>query len=57
MSETIHIIPVDDLISHRESRECECIPKVEEHGKLIIHNSYDMRELLEEANVAMDTDE
>jgi len=44
-----NVIPMDDLRKHELSGDCECNPKiVEESGQLIIvHNSYDKREIVE----------
>jgi hypothetical protein len=46
-----HVLPIDDLKPHYDSRACECIPKVEEYGfgAVVIHNSYDGREITEQA--------
>ena len=51
-----HVTPVDDLVSHQESENCACNPRIEIVGEnvLVIHNSYDRRELIEEANKAME---
>ena len=47
-----HITPVNDLEEHEENSTCKCNPRSEvepESGDiLIIHSSYDGRELLEE---------
>jgi len=48
-----HILPVNDLKDHIDKSTCECIPtvKVIETGDMIvIHNSYDGREIVEEVN-------
>ena len=49
-----HVIPTKDLEEHEELSTCKCNPKVEileESGAvLIIHNSFDGRELVEQAN-------
>lgn len=48
-----HILPIDDLKEHEEESTCECCPSVEivDGGDmLIIHNSYDGREILEQLN-------
>ena len=48
----INILPINDLKEHEENTTCECNPKVEvlENGEiLVIHNSYDRREVIEEA--------
>src|SRR5690606_36083857 len=47
----INILPVNDLKEHIESSICECNPRVEfdENGEMIIiHNSYDGREWIED---------
>ena len=46
----INILPVNDLKEHIESSICECNPRVEfENGEMIIiHNSYDGREWMED---------
>ena len=50
----VHILPINDLKEHEENTTCECNPKVEvlENGEiLVIHNSYDRREVTEEARL------
>lgn len=46
-----NIIPINDLKEHIESVGCDCSPKIifEEEEMIVIHNSYDRRELIEEA--------
>ena len=46
----IHILPVDDLEPHTEETTCKCEPKIKivEGGMLVVHNSYDGREIIEE---------
>lgn len=46
-----HVLPVNDLKEHEESENCNCGPETEyyENGMVIIHNSYDGREIVEEA--------
>jgi hypothetical protein len=49
--ETYHVYPTNDLAPHdTESEDCPCHPLVKyvEGGKLVIHNSWDGREELEE---------
>lgn len=50
-SKTIHIVPINDVKKHTESRKCECDPDVEEYNGviIIIHNSFDGREGVEMA--------
>ena len=44
-----HIIPVNDLIKHKENEKCWCSPRVKvvNNSKIIIHNSADGREYIE----------
>jgi len=46
MSDTINVLPVDDIEPHIENEQCPCMPSVERHedGRIIIHNSFDGRE-------------
>ena len=50
MSETIHVLPLNDLKPHTESVACRCVPSVEniEEGVVIVHNAYDGREFFED---------
>lgn len=56
MPETVHVLPVNDLIAHdEEGTECPCGPTIEPVpdndgacGWLITHHSLDGRELTEE---------
>lgn len=43
----INIIPLNDLKPHTEDSTCECKPSliIEEGEMIIVHNSYDGREL------------
>ena len=45
----IHIMPVDDIVGHYEMDSCACTPSFEKvkDKYIIIHYSYDSRELLE----------
>lgn len=49
-----HIIPTNDTEEHDELSTCKCFPKVIKDYKtgkvIIVHNSFDGRELVEEAN-------
>ena len=47
MSDIYHVLPIDDLQSHEESKDCACEPRIEDN--IIVHNSYDGREIIEEA--------
>jgi hypothetical protein len=48
-----HVVPVDDLKKHSEDSAvpCDCDPKVqmEDGDMILVHNSYDGREMIEEA--------
>ena len=46
--DAIHTLPVNDLYDHVESPRCPCNPRVIEDGWLVIHNSFDRRELFED---------
>lgn len=48
-SEVYHIMPIDDLYPHFMKSTCPCVPQVldQENGRLVIHNSYDGREIIE----------
>ena len=45
-----HVLPIDDIEEHNESDSCKCNPLIEiyELDKVIIHNSFDSRELNEQ---------
>ena len=47
-----HILPIDDLEEHEETTTCKCEPRLEiiNGEMLIIHNSFDQREVIEEVN-------
>lgn len=49
-----HILPKNDIDKHEELSTCKCGPRVEKNYETgivtIIHNSFDGRELIEEAN-------
>jgi len=47
----VHVLPLNDLKPHEESRQCECRPRVEKQGEgtVVVHNSWDGREILERA--------
>lgn len=55
MSETVNVLPLNDLKPHIESPACKCEPSVEifENGnRLVVHNSWDGREFFEdESNI------
>lgn len=53
----IHTVPIDDLRPHLDSWDCPCRPRREEIGASVhyIHNSWDGREILENAVDYLDT--
>jgi hypothetical protein len=50
----INIVPVNDTKTHIESASCHCLPRIEDAkaGQLVIHNSYDGREMFEYDSLA-----
>ena len=48
----LHVIPQNDLIEHTESMMCACEPPTIIGGgkTIVIHNSFDGREIIEEVN-------
>lgn len=49
----VHVLPIDDLREHEETRACWCHPTLEEvdgdpDAVVVVHNSADGRELVEE---------
>jgi hypothetical protein len=55
----INITPDNDLKEHEESPHCHCLPRIKyENGEMIvIHNSYDLREVIEEVNEILNPSE
>lgn len=50
----IHVMPTNDLREHTQDTTCECNPRVEAGGELlVIHNSFDGREAVEQANAIL----
>ena len=48
----VNVVPVNDLKPHIDGPSCACGPRVEclDNGnRIIVHNSYDGREVLENA--------
>lgn len=44
-----HIFPLDDLGEHElKGFYCECEPQIDWENELVIHHSFDNRELIEE---------
>lgn len=51
----VHVMPKYE--EHEESMNCHCEPNIEFYKRtLIIHRSYDGRELIEEANEVLGND-
>src|SRR3990167_2479534 len=46
-AQQIHVLPTNDVKRHTENELCGCLPVSKGGGRLIVHNSYDGRELLE----------
>ena len=55
MTGDVHVLPVNDLRDHVESRECWCQPATtredDEDDVVVIHHSADGRELVEQQGV------
>ena len=49
MSDTFHILPINDIDEHQETIHCKCKPNVviKNECTLIIHNAFDKREFVE----------
>lgn len=58
MSEVWHVYPTEDEREHDTNKgpQCHCNPKLQnvEGGTVVIHNAYDCREFVEEAEVIKD---
>ena len=56
MNNTWHVLPRNDIKKHDESKFCDCCPKVSKEGKgwVVVHRSYDRRELNEPNAVTND---
>jgi len=50
--EPLHVIPLNDKIDHTCDDQCPCMPRKVEDGMVIVHNSFDGREILE---IALDS--
>jgi hypothetical protein len=45
----IHVVPVNDIIEHdTDSMECACNPVIDVDNGIVIHESLDRREVLEQ---------
>lgn len=47
----MHIEPVEDLKEHILTKNCWCLPTIDEEYDLIIHNSMDRREEYEQGRL------
>lgn len=55
MKDDVHVLPINDIKEHSESRHCSCLPDIEvqdDGNALVIHHSYDGRELEEGGETA-----
>ena len=43
----IDVLPNNDLKPHLPGASCRCRPRIEEAGRLVIHNAWDGREFFE----------
>lgn len=52
---SVQIVPIDDSKPHHLNQYCDCKPVVEfvNGVKIVRHNSYDLREIIEEANAIL----
>lgn len=56
MNNWLHILPINDDKPHKETGfDCDCEPKIDWENELIIHNSYDGREYVEQAKEILAT--
>lgn len=59
LANVVHVYPVNDLKPHDlSSRDCHCHPRVErvpDKGWVVVHNSYDGREVIEDIEILMGT--
>lgn len=47
-SDIVHVLPINDLKPHNEHGiECECNPTFDEDAGIVVHNSWDRREVFE----------
>lgn len=56
---SIHVLPVNDIEDHEEFSTCKCEPKViiENGEMIIIHNSFDYREIIEQTREILKMEE
>ena len=50
LTNTINIIPINDIRTHIESKDCHCNPKITDDG-IIVHRAYDLRDLYESLEI------
>ena len=53
----IHVIPLDDMYEHVFNSQCPCGIRIENYNNqdVIIHSSFDGRELFEQADILTST--
>jgi len=50
MSNWYHVVPINDIDEHdTEGNQCKCDPEIKILDELVIHNAFDGRELIEQA--------
>lgn len=55
VGEMVFVHPLEDLRGHEvESALCPCLPREHEDGRMVVHNSYDGREIGEACSKALD---
>lgn len=54
-SAPIHVVPENDTHQHETSTLCSCMPLTRDEGRVVIHNSFDRREVGEVLKLALDT--
>ena len=43
----VEVVPTDDIRKHIKSLKCKCSPNYDYENEILIHNSYDKREISE----------
>lgn len=54
----INVLPINDTKEHIENNSCWCNPDVifENEDIIVIHNSHDLREIIEDVNIFFDNE-
>ena len=53
----VHVIPTADSKEHTPYTHCHCKPQIDWENQLVIHNAFDHREAVEEANRILEGDD